>query len=242
MLHAEALLFIHQNQAEIAELHVLRQQPVRADGDIDLAFGEIRQGRLDFLGRAEAAEHLHAHRKRLKAPLKCLKMLECQDRGGRQKSHLLAIAQRLESGAHRHFGFAVTHVAAEQAVHGLLAFHVALDVGDGGDLVLGGSELESILKLALPIAVPGELKALGHFALGVELEQLVRHVAHLGLDAGLGAGPGGAAHAVQCGLALARSAEALHQVHARQRYVELGVGGIFQKHVVALGFALSDLP
>ena len=44
-------------------------------------------------------------------------------------------------------------------------------------------------------------EALGQFALGVELEQLVGHVAHLGLDARLGARPGGAAEAVERGRA-----------------------------------------
>ena len=56
---------------------VLRQQAVGADGDIDLALGQIRQRRLDFLGRTEAAEHLHAHRKRLEAALEGLEMLKC---------------------------------------------------------------------------------------------------------------------------------------------------------------------
>ena len=38
---AEPLLLVHDQQAEIAELHVLRQQPVRADDDVDLARGEL---------------------------------------------------------------------------------------------------------------------------------------------------------------------------------------------------------
>jgi hypothetical protein len=43
------------------------------------------------------------------------------------------------------------------------------------------------------------------------------------------------------GLALARAAEPLHQVHAGQRHVELGAGGVFEEHVIALGLALGDL-
>ena len=39
--HAEPLLFVDHEQAEIAELDVLRQQAVRADDDVDLAGGEI---------------------------------------------------------------------------------------------------------------------------------------------------------------------------------------------------------
>ena len=77
VLDAEALLLIHDHQAQVAKLHVLREQPVRADGDIDLAFRQIGQRGLEFLGRAEAAEHFDAHGKRLKAPLEGLEMLKC---------------------------------------------------------------------------------------------------------------------------------------------------------------------
>ena len=60
---AEALLLVDDQQAEIAELDVLRQQPVRADDDVDLAGGEIRRA-ISFCSalRAEAADHVDAHR------------------------------------------------------------------------------------------------------------------------------------------------------------------------------------
>ena len=35
--HAEALLFVDHDQAQIRELHVLAEQPVRADEHVDLA-------------------------------------------------------------------------------------------------------------------------------------------------------------------------------------------------------------
>ena len=43
---AEALLLVDDQQAEIAELHVLRQQAMRADDDLDLAGFEILERRL----------------------------------------------------------------------------------------------------------------------------------------------------------------------------------------------------
>ena len=42
VLDSEALLLVHDDQAQIFELNVLREQPMGADGDIDLAFGEVR--------------------------------------------------------------------------------------------------------------------------------------------------------------------------------------------------------
>ena len=46
--HAEPLLFVDDEQSEIAELHVLRQQAVRADDDVDLAGGQIGERLLLF--------------------------------------------------------------------------------------------------------------------------------------------------------------------------------------------------
>ena len=60
--HAEPLLLVDDEQAEVAELDVLRQQPVGADDDVDLAGGQIGE-RLLLLGlAAEAADHLDANR------------------------------------------------------------------------------------------------------------------------------------------------------------------------------------
>ncbi len=38
--HAEPLLLVHDQQPEVLERHVLRQQTVRADQDVELAFGD----------------------------------------------------------------------------------------------------------------------------------------------------------------------------------------------------------
>ncbi len=49
--HAEALLFVDDDQAEVGEGDVLLQQAVRADDDVDFAFGEVAQDSL-LLGLA----------------------------------------------------------------------------------------------------------------------------------------------------------------------------------------------
>ena len=41
LAHAEALFFVDDHQAEILEAHVVLQQAMRADDDVDLAFGEL---------------------------------------------------------------------------------------------------------------------------------------------------------------------------------------------------------
>ena len=49
---------------------------MRADGEIDLAFGQIGETGLQFLGTAEPAEHLNAHREGLEAAFEGLEMLK----------------------------------------------------------------------------------------------------------------------------------------------------------------------
>ena len=60
--HAEALLFVDHDQAEIFENDVAGNEPMRADDDIDAAFAQLLE-HLALLGvRAEAAEHFDPHR------------------------------------------------------------------------------------------------------------------------------------------------------------------------------------
>ncbi len=153
MFDAKTLLLIHQHQAEVAEFNVLGKQPVRADGDIHLTFGQLDKAGLQLLGGTETAEHLHTHRKGLEAAFEGLEMLKCEHCSRRQHGHLLAVPQRFERRPHHHFRLAETDVAAKQAVHGLGAFHVALDILDGVDLVFGSGEFEGIFELPLPVAI-----------------------------------------------------------------------------------------
>ena len=110
-------------------------------------------------------------------------MLEREHGGRREQRHLLAVAQRFERGSHGDFRFAVAHVTAQQAVHRMGRFHVALDLLRGGDLVLGGVELKSVFELALPVGVARERESLGHAPLRVQLQKLVRHITHFCFDA-----------------------------------------------------------
>ena len=91
---AEALLLVHDQQAQIVEFHVAREQPVRADEDVHFAgFGG---GASDFFcsaAAAKAAEHFHFHRKRRHAAAEGLVVLEGQDGGRRQNGDLLAVGR-----------------------------------------------------------------------------------------------------------------------------------------------------
>ena len=128
---AEALLFIDDEQSEIAILHIFREQPVRSDDDVDFARRDLFERLLDFLRRSEAAEHLDTYRKRRESALEGFEVLQSEHGRRSEHRHLFPVTQRLERGAHGDFGLAEADVAAQQPVHRLLAFHVALDLTDG---------------------------------------------------------------------------------------------------------------
>ncbi len=155
VLHPEALLLVHHEQPEVPELHVLLDEPVRADGDVHVAGGDGRDGRLQLLRRAEAREHGDLHGKPGEAVREGLEVLLHEDRGRREQRHLLAAHHRLERGAQRDLRLAVPHVAADQPVHGNGGLHVALHLFDAAKLVLRLLVGEGRLELALPVGVRG---------------------------------------------------------------------------------------
>ena len=57
MIHAKTLFFIHNQKAEIAKLHILGQDAMRADQQVDLAILQPLNDFLLFFWAAETAEH-----------------------------------------------------------------------------------------------------------------------------------------------------------------------------------------
>ncbi len=150
---AKPLLFVDHEQAEVLELHVLGQESMRADDDVDFARGEAGKDLLCFLLRAEAADHVDRHREAGKPLAKRLQVLKRQDGRRREKCGLLAVHHGLERGAHRHFGLAVANVAAEEAIHRRGRLHVPFDVCDRGDLVGRQLVRKRPLEFLLPMRV-----------------------------------------------------------------------------------------
>ena len=228
MRDAEALLFVDDEQAEVAELHVLREQAMGADDDLDLARGEVVERDLLFGFRTEAAEHVDADRKRREAILQRLDVLEREHGGRREKRDLFAVHRRLERRPHRDFGLAVAHVPAQQPIHRRGRFHVALDVGDCRALIGRQLPLEGVLELLLPVRVGAEGVARHGFARGVELEQLLGHVAHRFLDARLGLLPGRAAQPIQ--RRPGRAGVPLHEIEPLDGHEQLVFAGVAKLH------------
>ena len=117
LLHAKAVFFVDDQQAQMLEFHIFLQQFVCADHDIGFPLQHTLQRLLGFFFRFEARQYIHFHRPLGKAVSKVLIMLLRQQGSGHQHCHLLAALHRQKRGAHGHFGFTETHIAAHQTVH-----------------------------------------------------------------------------------------------------------------------------
>ena len=169
-------------------------------------------------------------------------MLPGQQGGGSQQGALFAPHDALEGGPQGHLGLAYAHVAAQQPVHGPGVLHVVLDLGGGGQLVLGLVVLEAGLEVLLPFAVGGEGEALGLLAPGIELDQLLGHLLGGLLDPGPGALPLAAAQLGQLDLVLIPGGRvAAEQVQLGHRHIQHVRAGILDLEII-LGGALHLQP
>ena len=109
---------------------------------------------LPDLGRApQAADSVDPERQVGQALAEGAEVLLCEDRGRGEDHHLLAVGGGLDGGPDGDLGLAVADVAADQAVHRPVGFHVGLDRLDRLDLVGRLAVGESRLELHLPLGV-----------------------------------------------------------------------------------------
>ena len=177
------MLLVDNDQAESREVHVFLQQPVRADQDVDAAFGQALD-RIRLLARGAKARQFGdlggpGLLDQGKAVGKVLVMLLGKQGGRTEHRHLLAAGHGDESGAQRHFGLAEADVAAHQPVHRLAGAHVGHHRVDRGKLVGCFLEAEAVGEGFHVVLFEVERVPLARGALRVEREQFGSGVAHL---------------------------------------------------------------
>src|SRR5437773_11692588 len=84
----------------------IRDEPMRADDNIDAAFAQQPQHFFLLRLRTETAEHFYADWVIEHALPEHLEMLLSKNRGWGQHGHLFAVHDGFKRGADRHFGFA----------------------------------------------------------------------------------------------------------------------------------------
>ena len=220
VLHAESLLLVDDDQPKVMERDVLRQQPVRADDDVDLPRAHRSEDRTGLRIALEAAEALDAERIGTEPVAERALVLFAQDRRRHEHRDLTTGVDGLEGGADRDLRLAEPHVAADQAIHRTRALHVALGRLDRAELVLGLLPRELGLELALPIAVGRERDARRGITHRLHAEHLRRKVADRILGIGDLALPTLAADRRERRLARARTHVLLHQRDLADRHVQ----------------------
>ena len=200
---AETLFLVNDHQPQILERDVALQEAVGADDDVHRAGGELADGGGQFGAGAEAGEQFDAERIIGHALAEGVEMLLGQDGGGGEDGDLFAGQGGFEGGANGHFGFAVAHVAADEAVHGAGRFHVLFG-GDNGAHLVGRLLIdEAVLKFALPAGVGREGVAGLGSAGGMDGQHFGGEIPHGVFGPGFGFGPARAAEGVEAGAGLA---------------------------------------
>ena len=200
-----------------------------ADHDVYFSSFDSRHDRFLFFGQDETAEHPDGHRKGGEPFFESLEMLVSKNGCRRQHCYLFSIGNRFERGPHGHFGFAVTDVSANQAVHRQRRFHVTLDVSDRcqliGRLIVG----KRLFEFFLPFGIRRKRVPGGDLPLRVQFQQLLRHIANGPLSAGLPRNPGGAAEFVQLRFCTFGGGIFLDEIQALERH-EQAIAALIKKH------------
>ena len=127
-----------------------REQPVRADHDVDGAVAHALHDLVLLLRGEEPREHLDAHGIVREALAERLAVLAREQRGRHEDRDLLAVEHRLGRGAQRDLGLAVADVAADEPVHRDRPLHVGLGLDDRlrlvGRLLVGERLLDLVLE------------------------------------------------------------------------------------------------
>ena len=179
---AKAVLFVDDEQTEVAKDDLLLEKPVGADDDVDFACGEPLHDRTGLLCRREPGKGFDPHGIALEALAKGRRMLLAQNRGGDEHGDLFAIEGSPETSADRDFGLSVADIAADQPVHGSRMLHARQHVLDGGALVRRFFEGKGGLEF-LEVGVSGrKRKTGGDFARSVHGQKFRGHVAERFLD------------------------------------------------------------
>ncbi len=112
-------------------------------------------------------------------------------------------------------------------------FHVLLYIFNRRFLIGSQHVFKAIFKLALPGRVGGESITANQFALGVQTQKLVGHVAHRALGFGFGFLPAESAETIERGLMSFGARITLDQIQPLDGHVKFRVFGVEEQHELA---------
>ncbi len=150
LVHTKALLLIDNEQSQLAEAHLLAQELMGADNDINFPCGQFLDDLLALLSRAKAIQQRHLDGIGGEAFFQGVVVLLRQNGGGGEERDLFAAHHRLEDGTQGDLGFAEADIPANETIHGTIGLHIPLHVLDCLQLVGGGLIGEGFFQFLLP--------------------------------------------------------------------------------------------
>ena len=131
LVHAEAMLLVHDREAEVAEFHVVLEQRMGADQNVDVAEPKPFEDVAAFAAALAAGQDRDLDAGRGGERRDGAVVLPRQDFGRRHQRRLPAAFDDGRGGEQRHHGLARADVALQQPQHPLGLGQVGGDVGDG---------------------------------------------------------------------------------------------------------------
>ena len=192
------------------------------------AIGQTLERFSHFFARAEARHFGHLHGPLRETIFQGLKVLFCQQGGGRQDGHLFATRDGHKGGTQSHFGFSKAHIAAHQAIHGAWADHVLNDRMNGGILIGCFLKAKVIGKDFVILRAVSKGVAFARSTPCINVQQLGGRIAHLLGRFAFGFFPLATAQAVQRGFVGTDTGVAANQLQLANGHIQRSLVGIFQ--------------
>ncbi len=225
--YAETLFLVDDQQPQILERDLSRDQCVRADHDIDKAVPRVGKDPFPLGVRLEAADNLNFHGIGGHAVGKGLIVLLGQHGGRHEHGNLMAVHDRNERRTHGDLRLAVTRVTADQPVHRPRCRHVAFDLRDHLFLIGGFLIREGRFELMHPDRLGIEGESLHYLPPRLRVEQGGSEIGDSPFGVSLFACPALASEAVELDFVACHAHIAAQQMRVRNRNMELRALGIF---------------
>src|SRR5687768_14276468 len=240
MSDAETLLLVYNEKPQLRQLHIVRQDAMRPDQNVNVAFFAFLDHGFLFLCASKPRQEIDVRRKRRKPLAERFVMLVRKNGCRRKDRHLLAVHDRFERCPHRNLRFSVSDIADYQAIHRSGSLHILLYIVDRRGLIDRKFVWKRILKLSLPRRVGRKRVARNKFSLRIKPQKLIGHVAHRAFCLCLRLLPPDATKAIErWGRRLARRISR-NEIHSLNRDEELCVVGVDEQHEFALTSARVD--
>ena len=199
MLDTKVLLFVDDQQTKVLRLHILAQQRMGADNDIDRAIGKALLGVRQRLRPSKARGMGDTDRQPVETFRKRLVVLTGQQGCRHDDGHLHAIERRDKGRAQGHFGFAETDITAHQTVHWPPRCQIIEHGINGCRLILCLIIGKPRGKLVIKARWCRQFGCVAHLALRRDADQVARHVEQALAQFCLASLPGAATELVELG-------------------------------------------